>query len=256
MSLNSTGLFVKRQLPAHLNEYNPRFVELLRAYQSYLNRGEGLNETETDMLNSEIESTYQSGELKYSKFLKYQHTWSRIQKQRSIGDQTQNLIKEFVLERSYNTFVSNKDEYFETSDGFVFEAKQSNNWSETEWMKRYGIDFSLNRTDLVSADQTLFVLALKRMFAAKGTLKCVEMFFSIFYGETVEVYIPKFDICRLDDNFILDSKKFLRDDDINQEYSYVVYVKNPPEKYSGAFSEIYMKNFHPSGFKVKLKQKT
>lgn len=117
------------------------------------------------------------------------------------------------------------------------------------------IDIDFETRSLEVADAILFVTNLKRMFASKGTLHCVKLFFSVFFDEKVDIYVPKYDICYIEDNFVLDSTRFLRDDAINQEYSYVVLVQNDPSYYKKVIDQVFKPNFHPAGFMFELRKK-
>ncbi len=251
----SNGLFVLNQVPIHLLNSDSRFVALMVEYQRYLNRHEGLNNIETDLLDAKLSEKYSSEGVSAIKHMKIENEWDKIKRFQAPSDQSVYLISDYCLERIFDTFVSSVDEFFITQDGYVYESSRDRTWGVDNWMSQYQIQQRFVSESLEQADDTLFALLLKQMFAAKGTTKCVEIFFSMFFGEVVEIYLPKFDICEIDNNFNLDSNKFLRDDEVNQEYSYVILVNDSVDKYTNLFQNVYMKHFHPAGFKVTLRQK-
>jgi hypothetical protein len=161
------------------------------------------------------------------------------------------LVSQMLLEREFEEFVTSEGEVVETSEGQTIESKFLDESVILSWVNKFNHTYS-NQKELDTRDELLLLKVLKHLYANKGTHKAIEIFFEAYFGETVEVYLPKFDICYIDNNFLLDDLKKLRDDDVYQEYSYVIYVINEPDFYRKEFEDIYLKNFHPGGFKVTL----
>lgn len=138
---------------------------------------------------------------------------------------------------SYNTFVSLNDTGFKTFDGYVLKVKASNVF-----------------TDFRDLDDPRFIKLLRNLYMMKGSRKMIELFFGLFFGESVDVSNTKDVISRIDDNFVLDGANHLRDDSEYSEYTYVVKVSRDVELYKEAFENIFLRYFHPAGFNVILRR--
>jgi hypothetical protein len=205
----------------------------------------------------DMESFIKTGAVKYT------DNWSsdfddledRVSRYRAPGAWNQQILSQMLFEREFDSFVTADGESFLGEDDASFEARFLDDAVLDSWATKFNHTRSGSK-GLQARDEILFLKTLKHLYANKGTQKCIEIFFQAYYDEKVEVYIPKFDICYLEDNFILDHDKVLRDDSVYQEYSYVVYVQNDPSFYAKEFEDVYIKNFHPGGFKVTLIKKT
>lgn len=253
--------FVKNELPAHFAGNNPRFVALLEQYYKWLYRPDGMTKREVDDYRGNVDSWYKTDMDKFTQTgnVQYSDRWAlngdemeaRVANFRAPGNWSTRFFNQMFLEREFDEFDTADGSSFESYDGYDFEAKFVDEEAVDLWAKRFNHELMPSR-GLSARDEILLLKALKHMYANKGTHKCVQLFFSAYFDEDVEVYVPKFDICVLENNFTLDMDKVLRDDDVYQEYSYVVYVSKDPSYYKKEFEDIYLKNFHPGGFRVVL----
>lgn len=256
--------YVVTQLPAHFIEENPRFIALLQLYYKWLYRKEGMSRAEIDdFLSSEL-----SWKNNLSKFVStsdyrffnsdndYAKIIMGIVGQMEPGNWSNRVQSQYLLEREYELFVTADEEVFTDNDLATLESPFMLDWAIETWSNRFNHKPELKSNLLDRHSEVSLLRVLKHLYSIKGTKKCVELFFNIYFNEQVEVFYPKFDICVIDDNCIPDSNKRIRDDNIYQEYSYVIYVSRDPELYMKTFEEVYMKNFHPGGFKVTILKKT
>lgn len=90
------------------------------------------------------------------------------------------------------------------------------------WYDSLGMDLKANTS--TAFDDVRFIKLLHHLYQIRGTMKCAEIFFSIFFGNNVEVRqsFPRDRMAVLDDNFILDGDIVTRDDDLYSEFSYEV----------------------------------
>jgi hypothetical protein len=93
---------------------------------------------------------------------------------------------------------------------------------------------------------------MKHIYSIKGTEASMKIFFRLYFDEEVTIHQPKSMIAVVDDNWVLDGIQVLRDDELYQEFSYVIIVSKDLEFYRDIFKLIYMKMVHPSGFRVAL----
>lgn len=258
---NNPSERIEGQLPKHYKEYYQRFIAFMQAYYDWLHRESGLTSGEVELLRSDtswvktdIDGFMNSGSIQN---IGSSDVDAAIIEKGNIlapGKEVDMQIPYRMLDNMFDSFISADESYFTTADGEVLESNDYSNDEVDNWLQTFGYSFDNDVSDLNPLDKLLLVRLLKYIYKIKGTKKSIELFFSMYFGETVEVYYPKFDVAVIDDNFILDDKKFIRDDYYYQEYSYVIRVQQDPSVYQQIFDKVYMKHIHPSGFNVFLEQ--
>lgn len=221
------------QVPLQYHEYASNFVTFMQRYYEWMHRTSSLTKEESDFLieNSGIKEAIQRGSI-------------------LNPGATSDLLPELItLEEIHQEFVTSDDDYFENSDASRLQTYIDNEESIKGWTKAFGI-----KSFGAGVDKTLMVSLIKHVNAIKGTEKAIELFFSIYFNEDVQVYYPKFDIAVIDDNMIPDVSGTIRDDYYYNEFSYVIRVNGDLNSYTDLFAEIYLKNIHPAGFKVFLEK--
>jgi len=258
---------VKELLPAHYRQYYPRFITFLEKYYEWLYRTSGLSEAEvndlknnTAWLEQDIDKFIATGLLRYMDQATDPNVLDTaiidINSTESTGLQAKLLPDNFLQEDNFDGYV--------TADGYDFTDSGSNGLELTtvednildSWFNSMGFD-RIKRSKikaLNSVDQVLMLSLLKHIYAIKGTETSIKLFFDLFFDEQVTIYYPKPFIAVIDDHFVVDGTDVIRDDQLYQEYSYVINVHNDPSTYMDVFDTIYLKLIHPSGFRVQLKQ--
>lgn len=284
---------IKTQLPTHYSELYQRFIQFLEKYYEFLHRNVGMCKEEVDIIKSEkinwIKTNIDNivnGENPYLNFdsgdegIDFLHSLIELHNYKGPGFDADKFTERYLLERNFESLLTDEDEYFETSDGYLFETCDKDERFLKSWFNKLSFPFINDEYEVLDSeisgyndyiqktlgsrynfnmnivDKILLIRMLKHIHSIKGTKKSIELFFSIFFGENIIVYYPKFDIASLDFNFNLDGKETLRDDVIYQEYSYVIYTEQDPSYYEDVFNSIYLKYLHPSGFNVSLLQNT
>ena len=222
------------QVPLYYHEYAQNFMLFMQRYYDWMHRTCGLSQEEVQYLidNSDIKDAVSRNVV-------------------LNPGASSDLLADFInLEEIHQEFVTSDEEYFEGSDEIRFQTHIESEESIDGWKNSFGI-----KTFGQTVDKTLMISLMKHINAIKGTEKSIELFFSIYFDEEVEVYYPKFDIATIDDNMVPDVSGVIRDDYYYNEYAYVVRVTGELNSYTELFDEIYMKNVHPSGFKVFLEKK-
>jgi hypothetical protein len=256
-------------LPAHYRQYAPRFITFLEKYYEWLYRTSGMSDSEiadlrndTSWLEKDIDRFIASGKLRYFDSSTDPNVLDAalidIASTDNSGTQAKMLPDAFVMEDIFDGY--------RTADGLDFADKDESNieLSTVEdnildgWFNSMGFDrvkrSRIKALELV--DQVLMLSLLKHIYAIKGTEASMKLFFDLFFDEEVEIFQPKPLINVIDDNMIVDGLTLIRDDELYQEYSYMIYVANEPDYYKDVFDTIYLKLIHPSGFRVELKQVT
>lgn len=250
---------IESQLPKHYKEYYPRFIKFIQCYYDWLHRGSGLSASEVDALKADtswlktnIDSFIETGSLKNIENSDVETAIIQMGLVQAPGNEVDMMVPYHMLDNISDEFITADGEYYATSAG---ENINSNDYSDDEidsWLDTLGYSFTTDITNLNPVDRLLLVRLLKHIYNIKGTEKSIELFFSMYFGETVQVYYPKNDIAVIDDNFVLDDLKYIRDDDYYNEYSYVIKVQQDPSVYQDLFNKVYLKHIHPAGFKVFL----
>lgn len=265
--MNTVDKRISGLVPQHYKEYAPRFIAFLEKYYEWLHRDSGLTDEEIDILkndsswlNPNIDAFISTGSpSNIDKNAEVNNLRLAILELSNIippGRASADLMRDYLLEQESLLIQASNGHEFIDSEFTPLEAFDDNKHFINGWFKLTGFD----RPDrdrintLNSIDQVLMLSLLKHIYAIKGTDMSIKLFFNMFFGEQVDVYHPKFDIAVLDDNFIPDSNSVMRDDQIYQEYSYIILVNNEVSSYMELFDAIYRKLVHPSGFRVELKK--
>lgn len=265
--MSDIGSTIKGQMPENYAENYPRFVAFLEAYYNWLSRREGFSEAEIEVIAAE-KNWLTTNIEKY--MMDNRHRFSGLTDEATFDyaliEESNILLPEaaldrfvsgFLLERTFDFMQTNDDYQIQTADGYTLDAPYFDQDILTDWFYKLGLgDYTVNRRDVSFNDDVLLIRLLKHIHAIKGTHKSIELFFNIYFNEQVEIYLPKENIAAIDDNFILDGVNTIRDDYYYNEFSYVIRVKDDPAKYQELIDKVYLKYFHPAGFKMFLEQKT
>jgi hypothetical protein len=261
---------IKDLLPAHYSQYYPRLIKFLEKYYDWLYRTSGLSELEvqdlkndTSWLVQDLDKFIATGKLRYMDQVTDPNVLDTaiidINGTEAAGVQAAMLPDNYNLEDNFNGFV--------TADDMVFNDVNNNDMELTTvednildgWFNSMGFD-RIQRNRLYATtnavDQVLMLSLLKHIYAIKGTETSIKLFFDLYFNEQVTIFYPKPLIGVIDDNMIIDGIQVIRDDELYQEYSYVINVANDPASYQDIFDTIYKKLIHPSGFRVELRQTT
>lgn len=245
--METKSLFVQHQFGPYFQENSPNFILFVKKYYEFLHRDIGFTDTEINEIRDNYTKYVPNPiDIQDIEILK-------LHSERMSGAISDNFLNDYLLQPLTNVETTIDDEIFATKDDYFLGSYDVNEFMLSNWY------------DMLSFpeiyDYYTFVKLIRPIQAIKGTLHCTKLFFKIFFDEDVNVYVPKFDIASLDNNFILDDVNpitnhlvFLRDDDYYSEYTYVVLVSKPIDTYLTIINEIYLKYFHPTGFKFKIEQ--
>lgn len=259
----------QRALPEHVLENYPALVSFMESFYEWSMRSGFLTSDEFEFL--------------LSRFPEIEWNDSSIQGQ---AYRSRNRLREHNLVREFDFFETTDHELFETADGELFET-EFKPLSLDLWYAQFGDftrvglgtletydTFSLSTgrfldsgsnlfrvrasntfTTFRDLDETRLIKLLKIIYGMKGSVGTITAFFNFYFGEVVTVERTKDKISRIDDNFVLDGDNHLRDDNKYSEYSFVVKVSRELSVYTELFESIYLKHFHPAGFKVFLEKR-
>lgn len=256
---------IKDLLPAHYRELAPRFITFLEKYYDWLYRSSGLSDAEIDdlrndtsWLEKDIDRFIATGQIKYidqtDDATVIDSSLVELNNVANPGDLSAKLSTNYMLDEDFKGYLTSDGSVFSDTNDVTVELPTVENDVLDSWFSSMGLDrIKRYRMDaLDNIDQVLMLSLLKHIYAIKGTQASIKLFFNLFFNETVEIYQPKIHVAVIDDNWILDDVQVLRDDEMFQEYSYVIVVDNALESYKDIFQFIYMKTIHPSGFRVVL----
>lgn len=254
-------------VPAHYRDYAPRFITFLEKYYEWLYRASGLTEGEvedlrndTSWLEKDIDRFIATGKLKY--FDKdalpavVDDAIIDLANTTSPGNNSNQLPDNFTMENDFNGYATSDGSEITDANDITVELSTVENQILDSWFNSMGFD-RIKRSRLKALnniDQVLMLSLLKHIYAIKGTEASIKLFFSLFFDEQVTIYRPKADIAVIDENWVLDNIQVIRDDELYQEYSYVILVNGEIEDYQAIFDSIYLKVIHPSGFRVELQK--
>lgn len=256
---------VERLLPDHFIDEYPKFILFLEKFYEWMYRDSGLSSEEIKKLYSDTswyetnidKFLYSNGNEKYINLGSQEYLDKAVIRktiENSPGCLSKNIQDFYTLERKYYKLASIDDEILQDSYGRNVEVILSPDNTIQEWFRTFGF----KRSDLESTllDDILLIKTLKHIYDIKGTEKSINLFFNLFFSESVEIELPKFKIAQLDNNFQLDNiESKLRDDYYYDEFAYVIKTNNVSTAYSEAFMNIFNQYFHPSGFKYFIEQK-
>jgi len=264
---------IKFHVPGHYLTDYPKFVLFIEKYYEWLYRQGGFTAAEKsllieerDWLQANIDKFIETGLITdiANSDDEVEQAIQLMSSMKNPGSVSQDLIKDFILERSFSVFDTSEEEVFETADGHALEAKELNQSMIDMWINTQGFFIPATGSEVGRLDQILLVRLIKHISLVKGTQKAAELFFSMFFDEDISAnnggngafYKPKYDIFTIDEitSLIDDKNSVIRDDYYYNEFSYVIKVKNPPEFYKLAFESVYLKYIHPAGFMVFLQQ--
>lgn len=278
------------QLPAHFREQYPAFITFLRGYYAWLHRTDNVTphelaslETDTSWQTVDIDGFIRTGDQS----LAGQNPLLDKIQERPPGTELDLLADDYTMERRFEVFETADGDTFEDQDTRPMESTRVNDKHIDEWFTSF--DFVKTTDNLIedygrfldsgfspyltndyknivllrtgsgqryrTLDNIRLLKVLKHIYAIRGTEKSAQLFFSIFFGEPVDTYNPKDNIMIADESMIPDSLNSLRDDDYYNEFSYVILTTRDPVVYDYYFRTIFLKHFHPAGFKVFMQQR-
>jgi hypothetical protein len=257
---------IKELLPAHYQEYAPRFIKFIEKYYEWLYRKSGLSTAEianltndTSWLQKDIDRFIASGRLKYldtsNPTTDLNNALLELNNTANPGNVSDNLLDNFLLENDFKGFLSadGLTPYATGNKDVTVEFNTVENGVVDSWFNSMGFDRVKKKdfSSLYNIDEVLMISLLKQIYAIKGTEASIKLFFNLFFDEDISIYYPKLDIAVLDENFTLDDPLVvIRDDQEFQEFSYILLLRENWLVYKELFESIYMKNVHPSGFRV------
>lgn len=256
-----------RGLPEHVIENHPRFVDFVSAFYEWEARNDFLTREELENLSAmnELFPTSVSGQAYRSDIRWRERNLDRQFAFFETSDgsfiecsDTALLQTEITLPtvpmwygqfgefqkvgigyiKSVETLLDSTMAGFKTLDNLIFKVKSANTF-----------------TDFRDIDDPRMIKLLRVLYSMKGTRSMINLFFGMYFGETVTVVNTKDSISKIDDNFVLDDNtNRMRDDVRYSEYTYIVKVSRDVEVYQTLFEQIYKKHFHPAGFNVILER--
>jgi hypothetical protein len=258
------GQFVQTQLPRHFLDENPRFVRLMELYYQWLYRKDGPAEDEIDFVRADIskwskvdiDRFVQTNSPRFNSFRgSDEAVVAEVLSWRAPGAISERFQAQYFLEREFDSFVTADGDYFLDGSGVPLETSFVIEDVIQNWANKFNMERLVDSVSLNPHDEILLLKSMKMMYAAKGTQKCIELFFKVYFNEDITVYIPKHDILAIDGAPSIDMPIFVRDDWRFQEFCYVIQTTNDPAPYRDVFERIYLKQFHPGGFNVIMEQK-
>lgn len=252
---------IRAQLPTEYGSAYPRFILFMEKYYEWLYRGSGLSDKEIEILKSDtswlqadIDKFISSGDVKYvdtTQIDELEQIILELSNVKNPGYQAKHLQDNYMLEDDAGDFNTSDGSTFVTADDASFEIPVIDQMSVDNWFSAFGIpEFSTKSNIIAGVDKSLLVSLMKHIYAIKGTEMAMKLFFNLCFGENITIYQPKQNIAVIDGNWVLDDIFVIRDDELYQEYSYVIVVKNDISEYQEAFDAIYRLLIHPAGFRV------
>lgn len=283
-------LKIAGQLPGHFTEHYPQFIEFLKGYYAWLHRTDNVTPNELEALRTDtswqkvdIDGFIRTGEQSLA------GSDPLLNKVQEVppGTELDRLADDYTMERRFEVFETADGDDFTDQDDRSLESSHVNQRHMDEWftsfdfvkttdnlIENYGRLLDSEFVPFLTSDFKNIVLArtgdgqryrtldnirllkvLKHIYAIRGTEKAAQLFFSIFFGEPVETYNPKDNLMVADESMELDGVNSLRDDEYFNEFSYVILTTRDPAVYDFYFRTIFLKHFHPAGFKVYLQKR-
>lgn len=233
----------KYLLPSHYSKDYPKFVGFMNLYFDWLYNTSGFSQAEIqDMINEGYDKA----------------AISLAQSTKNPGASARDMAGDRMLERKFDRVLTLDGLEIETSDGKVLELESYKSDYTSSWLKDFGFPITQREpgtSKYRNIDATRLIKLLAHVYSIRGSVKCMELFFSVFYNGSVGVKFPRDSIATIDGNMKLDAtNNSIRDDDYYSEYSYVVAVSGTADPNLGVFVELYKNMFHPSGFKMFVEQ--
>jgi hypothetical protein len=256
---------IKDLVPSHYRESAPRFITFLEKYYEWLYRSSGLSTEEIDdlrndtsWLEKDIDRFISTGQLKYidqsDDVAVVETSLVQLNNIGNPGGLSTDLPKNYTLDDDFRDYSSNDGSVIQDTNNDAIDVPTVENRIIDGWFNSMGLDrIKRYRMDaLDNIDQVLMLSLMKHIYSIKGTEASMKIFFRLYFDEEVTIHQPKSMIAVVDDNWVLDGIQVLRDDELYQEFSYVIIVSKDLEFYRDIFKLIYMKMVHPSGFRVAL----
>lgn len=256
---------IKELLPEHYQDSAPRFIQFLDKYYEWLYRSSGMSDSEiadlkndTSWIERDIDKFIATGQMKYidqtSDSTVLDSSLVVLNNTANPGGTSASISNNYMLDDDFKGYLTSDGQVFQDTNDVSVELSTVENKVLDSWFNSMGLDrIKRYRMDaLDNIDQVLMLSLLKHIYAIKGTEASMKLFFRLYFNEEVTVYQPKSQISVIDDNWILDDVQVIRDDELFQEFSYVIIVNNELDSYKDIFRLIYMKTIHPSGFRVAL----
>ncbi len=172
-----------------------------------------------------------------------------------ILGKTARLIENKTLERSRSLL--------EAIDGFVVAdsasvsvtAERDEVLPLRQWLESKGFnELAESPEDDINFDVINFIKIARHLFKIRGSLHCAKVLLEAMYSARVEIELPRRKIARIDDNFAPDTDIRTRDDDLYDEFTYVINLIGGNTQSIGLkYFNMYKRLFHPSGFNVVLR---
>ncbi|CAL9977330.1 head closure Hc2 [Vibrio phage D528] len=233
----------KYLLPSHYSTDYPKFIEFMNLYFDWLYNTSGFSKAE---IESMIEEGYDKAAI------------SLAQSVKNPGASAQEMAGNRMLERSFDRALTLDGLEIETKDGAILEFETRKSEYTSSWLKDFGFPITQREpgtSKYRNIDPTRLVKLLAHIYSIRGSVKCMELFFSVFYNGAVGVKFPRENIATIDGNMVLDgASNSIRDDDYYSEYSYVISVSGVADPNLPVFIELYKSMFHPSGFKMFIEE--
>lgn len=253
-----------RGLPEHVIDNHPAFTDFVTAFYEWDDRNGYLTQAERELIESDI------GHIAVGQSRKTDFRW-----------------RERNLERQFDFFETSDGNFFECSDiallqteivlptvplwygqfgsyqkvgiGYIKAVETFLDSSMSGFKTANDLFFKVRSantfTDFRDIDDPRMIKLLKTLYMMKGTTSLIQLFFGMYFGESVSILNAKTRIAKIDDNFVLDgSNNVVRDDVRYSEYTYIVTVSRDVSVYETLFEKIYKKHFHPAGFNVILER--
>lgn len=225
---------VHKHVPFHFNEQYPKMMLFIKEYYNFLDRQSGLSSLERlNVLNGKVDGD----DITANDY-------------RSPGWWNDKFLDLMNLERVIEPLETIEGEDFVTADGDKFSSSFHYQTAVDNWLS----DAGFPTADQFGGDIILTSRILRSLYQIKGTTEALRFFFEVFFGESATLINPNDLISIIDDNFIPDSHTSIADDVTLSPFSILVETEHTPDHYEPLFSEVYLKMFHPAGFKVVLRQ--
>lgn len=253
-------------LPYHYRDQYPRFITFLEKYYEWMFRKSGLSDSEignlrsdTSWLSNDIDKFIAAGDIRYvDQSIQGVIDQSIVNLANTIspGEQSMMLSADFFMDRPFEPYQTSDGSGIVDANDASVELSSVENAILDGWFTSMGFDrIKRNKINSINnIDQVLLLSLLKHIYSIKGTEKSIQIFFSLYFNETVTIHQPKSDIAVIDESWVLDGYSVIRDDQKYQEYSYVIKVVNEPETYVDVIDSVFIRNVHPAGFRFELEK--
>ena len=276
MSENNTILShrVSGLVPAHYKSDYPLFIEFMLGYFEWLHRAPGITADErevllldTDWVSINTQEFIENGAAKYltDGGDDINLAVQEFNKIINPGTGVKRLRDDVIMSRSFVGLETSDGEVLVDSNNEVIQLPDRDTHHFNEWL--HTLAFAVPADPIVSRriDRGMFIRLIKHISACRGTQSATHLFFWMFFGEDIAqnnpysndpIWSPRTNITTIDEitHKIDHADNTMRDDWLYNEFSYVIFVKNPVEYYKDLFEQVYLPYLHAAGFAVFLKQ--